>query len=64
VLQYLRLRAGFDGRSIAVEGQLQDIAAEIGISREVLYRTLAALETGGHLSRTETAILLKKSDNA
>jgi len=61
VLQYLRLRAGIHGRSIAVEGQLQDIAAEIGMSREALYRTLAALESEGHLTRTETAILLTKS---
>jgi CRP-like cAMP-binding protein len=63
VLQYLLLRAGVHGRSIAVEGQLQDIAAEIGISREALYRTLAALEAEGCLTRTETAILLKKSDS-
>ena len=62
VLQYLRLRAGVQGRSIPVEGQLQDIAAEIGMTREALYRTLAALETEGHLSRTETEIMLKKSD--
>jgi CRP-like cAMP-binding protein len=64
VLQYLRLRAGLDGRSVMVEGQLQDIAAEIGMTREALYRTLAALEAEGHLSRTETAILLKKSNVA
>jgi CRP-like cAMP-binding protein len=63
VLQYLRLRAGVHGRSIAVEGQLQDIAAEIGMTREALYRTPAALETEGHLTRTETTILLKKSDS-
>ena len=44
VLQYLRWRAIEQGRSIEVEGQLQDIAAEIGITREALYRTLAALE--------------------
>lgn len=62
VLQYLRLRAGIHGRSIVIEGQLQDIAAEIGMTREALYRTLAALETEGHLTRTETAILLKKAD--
>jgi CRP-like cAMP-binding protein len=60
VLQYLRLRVR--GRSIAVEGQLQDIAAKIGITREALYRTLAALEAEGCLTRTQTTILLKKSD--
>jgi CRP/FNR family transcriptional regulator, dissimilatory nitrate respiration regulator len=58
VLQYLRLRV--HNRSIAVEGQLQDIAAEIGITREALYRTFAALEAEGCLTRTETTILLKK----
>jgi CRP-like cAMP-binding protein len=60
LLQYLRLRV--HGRRIAIEGQLQDIAAEIGITREALYRTIAALEAEGCLTRTETAILLKKSD--
>src|SRR5437763_7614101 len=64
VLQYLRLRAGIRGRSIAIEGQLQDIAAEIGLTREALYRALAALEAEGHLTRTETAILLNKSNDA
>ena len=63
VLQYLRLQAGVQGRSIPVKGQLQDIAAEIGMTREALYRTLAALETEGCLTRTETAILLEKSDS-
>jgi CRP-like cAMP-binding protein len=31
-LQYLRLRAGVHGSSVAIDGQLQDIAAEIGIT--------------------------------
>jgi CRP/FNR family transcriptional regulator, dissimilatory nitrate respiration regulator len=61
VLQYLRLHADVDRRRIEIEGQLQDIAAEIGLTREALYRTLAALEAEGHLTRTETTILLKKS---
>jgi len=64
VLQYLRLRAGIHGRSIAIEGHLQDIAAETGMTREALYRTLAALEAEGHLTRTETTILLRKFDAA
>src|SRR6516165_1694196 len=62
VLQYLRRCARNDGRSIALDGQLQDIAAEIGITREALYRTLSALETEGHLIRTDTAILLNKAN--
>jgi CRP/FNR family transcriptional regulator, dissimilatory nitrate respiration regulator len=61
VLQYLRLRAGVHGRSIAIEGQLQDIAAEVGMTREALYRALARLEAEGSITRTETLIMLKKS---
>jgi DNA-binding IclR family transcriptional regulator len=61
ILQYLRLHAGAEGRAIAIEGQLQDIAGEIGMTREALYRTLAALEAEGSLSRSESEILLKKS---
>jgi CRP/FNR family transcriptional regulator, dissimilatory nitrate respiration regulator len=63
VMQYLRMRAGVHGGEIAIEGQLQGIAAEIGITREALYRTLRKLEAEGHLTRTETAILLKNSDD-
>ena len=62
VLQYLRLRAGPHGCSIAIEGHLQDIAAEIGMTGEALYRTLAALEADGFLTREGSAIALRKSD--
>jgi CRP-like cAMP-binding protein len=64
VLQYLRLRAGPRGNKIAIEGQLQDIAAEVGMTRETLYRTLAALEAEGSLTRLDTAIVLNKPDGA
>jgi len=43
-----------------IEGQLQDVAAEIGITREALYRTLATLEAEEYLTRTENGIVLKK----
>jgi len=62
VLQYLRLRADLDRRSIAIEGQLQDIAAEIGITREALYRTLAPLEAEGSIAREGSAIAHKKPE--
>lgn len=64
VLQYFRLQASPRGRNVAVDGQLQDIAAEIGISREALYRTLAALEAEGAVARTDTEIILAKPDGA
>jgi hypothetical protein len=60
VPQYLRLRAGNCGRRIALDGHLQDIAAEIGVTREAFYRTLAALEAEGRIVRTGNSIQLNE----
>lgn len=60
VLQYLSsAAAGTDGRDVPIEGPLQDIAANLGLTREAFYRTLAALEAEGLISRSETLIVLK-----
>lgn len=64
VLQYLRLRAGPRRHTVAIEGRLQDIAAEVGLTREALYRTLAALEAEGSLTRMDGSIVLRKSADA
>ena len=61
VMLYLDLNAGPDGRSVELRGQLQDIAGELGMTREVLYRTLASLEQAGTIERTDARILLKQS---
>lgn len=39
------------GRRVALHGQLQDMAAELGLTREVFYRTLAGLEQDGVIKR-------------
>jgi CRP-like cAMP-binding protein len=64
VLQHLLLAAGGDGRVILVDSRLQDIAADLGLTREAFYRTLAALEAGGVIVRTETGIEMKNSPAA
>src|SRR6266567_6005969 len=61
VLLYLDLNAGPDGRMVELRSQLQDIASELGLTREVLYRTLAGLEEAGTIKRAGTRILLKRS---
>ena len=60
LLQYLWLRLGPNGRTVSVEGQYQDIAAEIGLTREALYRALARLQADGLLTREASGIVLKK----
>lgn len=61
VMLYLDLNAGPDGRTVNLRGQLQDIASELGLTREALYRTLAGLERAGAIERNDKRILLKKS---
>lgn len=57
VLQHLLLAAG-DGRIAPIEGTLMDLAAEIGLTHEALYRALAALESDGAIARTADGIRL------
>ena len=58
VLAHLVARAGADGRTIAIRGLLKDIAATIGLAPEVLYRTLARLETERVIRRGDGIIEL------
>jgi CRP-like cAMP-binding protein len=64
VMLYLDLNAGPDGRTVDVRSQLQDIAGELGLTREVFYRTLASLEQAGAIERNDARILLKRSISA
>lgn len=61
VMVYLDLNAGPDGRTVELKGQLQDIAGELGLTREALYRTLASLERAGAIKRAGARILLMTS---
>jgi CRP-like cAMP-binding protein len=59
LMAWLRLRAA--GRPpTAVLGQTwSDVAAEVGLSREAVYRALAALEQDGSIVRTTGAVILR-----
>ena len=48
------------GAPCVLSGTLMDLAAEIGLSHESLYRTLAALEREGAIARNGDAIVLRK----
>lgn len=60
VLHHLALVAGKDGRTVRVDGTLMELAGEIGLSHEALYRTLAALEKSGAIVRRPSSIVLRK----
>lgn len=60
VRQFLSLNIGPDGRSVELHGTLKDLAAEIGLTHEALYRALAALERAGQIKRAGNRIMLVK----
>ena len=62
LLHRLALAAGPDGRTMHLDGTLMDLASEIGLTHEVLYRTLADLESEGVISRTRSTIILRKAN--
>ncbi|MCP4564390.1 MAG: Crp/Fnr family transcriptional regulator [Bosea sp.] len=61
VFQYLLLSAGADGRTVTLDGPLQDMAADLGLTREAFYRTLAAMEADGVISRQEGGIVIRRA---
>lgn len=60
VMHHLVLAAQGNGRTVRLDGTLMDLAAEIGLSHEVLYRTLAALEKDGSITRNGVEIILRR----
>jgi CRP-like cAMP-binding protein len=64
VRHYLALNAGSDGCSVELTGTLKDLAAELGLTHEALYRTLAALERSGAIKRGEGRIVLARGRKA
>jgi CRP-like cAMP-binding protein len=51
VRHYLSLNIGGDGRTIKLAGTLKDLAAELGLTHEALYRALARLAKSGEIKR-------------
>ena len=62
VRHYLALNADPSGQTVRLSTTLKDIAAELGLSHEALYRTLAEMSADGEIERRNGLIRLKKSD--
>ena len=60
VRHFLMLNVGSDRRTVKLRGTLKDLAAEIGLTHEALYRTLAILERSGEVTRKGEKIVLSK----
>jgi CRP/FNR family transcriptional regulator, dissimilatory nitrate respiration regulator len=61
VRHYLAVNADADGRTVAPSGTLKDVASELGLTHEALYRTLADMAADGEIERRKGTIRLLKS---
>jgi len=57
---FLALNTGPDGHTVTLRGTVKDLAAELGLTHEALYRTLAALERAGEIRRAKGKITLRR----
>ena len=57
---HLALNTEADGRTVILRGTIKDLAAELGLSHEALYRTLNKMESTGKIARAKGTITLEK----
>lgn len=60
VRHFLTLNVSADHRTVHLSGSLKELAAELGLTHEALYRTLARMETEGEIERTSSVITMKR----
>jgi len=61
VRHYLAINASADGRTVLLSGTLKDMASELGLTHEALYRTLADMAADAEIERRRGAIRVLKS---
>ena len=61
VENYLALNVEGDGCTVKLHGTIKDLAAELRLTHEALYRTLRKLETEGKIIRPKGRIILRKT---
>ena len=61
VRHFLAVNVGADGRTVALPGTLKELAADLGLTHEALYRTLARMAADGEIKRTGGIIRLTRS---
>lgn len=62
VRHFLTLNACADGRTVALPGTLKELAADLGLTHEALYRTLARMAADGEIKRAGGTIRLTRAE--
>lgn len=61
IRHFLTVNANPNGRTVRLSGTLKELAAELGLSHEALYRTLAKMAADGEIERCNRMIRLLRS---
>ncbi len=61
VRHYLAVNAGADRRTVVVSGTLKELAADLGLTHEALYRTLARMAADGEITRRGAVIRIERA---
>ena len=60
VRHFLTVNAGADARTVVLPGTIKELAADLGLTHEALYRTLARMEADGEITRAGTVIKIER----
>jgi CRP/FNR family transcriptional regulator, dissimilatory nitrate respiration regulator len=60
VRHFLALNVGADGVTVLLHGSLKDLATDLGLTHEALYRTLARMAAAGEIKRSGGKIKLSR----
>jgi CRP-like cAMP-binding protein len=61
IRHFLTVNVGVDGRTVALTGTLKELAADLGLTHEALYRSLARMEADGEIIRMPAAIRIGRA---
>ncbi len=61
VRHFLTINCGPDGRTVVLSGTLKQLAADLGLTHEALYRTLARMEADGEIAREGTKVTIERT---
>ena len=61
VRHYLTVNVRADGRTVVLPGTVKELAADLGLTHEALYRTLARMEADGEITRAGRTIKIERA---
>jgi CRP-like cAMP-binding protein len=62
VRHYLALNVGPDGRTVVLATTLKDVARDLGLTHEALYRTLSDMASDGEIKRSDRKITIRNAN--